>query len=148
MNLIEQINQLEQKAAKYDAAVERIAALSRFIHDWDNDPEALPMNRQAQINPVRELVAFYQNDSAGVRERAKQDGFFAGMPVKYVDSLYDNKPITRVRLFANGDVGITTDCGHEYVSDNIGRGSVDFDCLPSIDGVLCELNDPKLSLRK
>lgn len=144
--LAEQVQALEVKAARYDEAVARIMELEHFIKDWDENE--LPSNRAAMIAPVRRLVDFYKNSSPQFINDVFTLGFLAGLPKKYSNSTYDGYAITNVRVFVNGDVGITTTNGHEYNAGNV--GALDRQTpLPSIDAVLLELDDdPKLVIQK
>lgn len=57
--LVAQIEELERKAAAFDALNERVKELQGFIDDWDSeDPDRIPVSHRAKIAPVRTLVDF------------------------------------------------------------------------------------------
>lgn len=57
--LVIQVEELERKAAAFDALVAKVEELQGFIEDWDSeDPDRLPVNHRAKIAPVRALVEF------------------------------------------------------------------------------------------
>lgn len=58
-DLVIQVEELERKAAAFDALTARVEALQGFINDWDSeDPDRLPVSHRAKIAPVRSLVDF------------------------------------------------------------------------------------------
>lgn len=64
--LVAQIEELERKAAAFDALNERVKGLQGFIDDWDSkDPDRLPVNHRAKIAPVRALVEICKNNNNG-----------------------------------------------------------------------------------
>lgn len=146
-SISQQILILEKKAAAFDQLVDRVAALSTFIVEWDNlDLKINKTPYLAQINPVRDMVNAYKDQTAAFKQEVLEQGFRQGVPVKYKDSLYDGLPIEWVKVHENGDVVIKTVNGEDFCANIDGP---DFDLTHSIDYVLCRITTISgLTLRK
>ena len=63
MDIILEIERLQEIERRYNNIQDKLAELAAFIHDWDScDPDRLPTNHFAKINPVRSVYNFCKTE--------------------------------------------------------------------------------------
>lgn len=131
--LSEQIDNLENKAACFDDAVERIVALKSEIEAFENGD----YSQKGPINSFKRLISFYEPKSRAYKERLEADGYQLGALEKYVDSTFYGERIQQVKVMKAGDIFAITESGEHLI------GCLDDDCnfMQGLDYLLCGVQD-------
>lgn len=146
-DLINRIRELEQKEQQFDMLVSRIVGLQGFVDDFTSgDPSRLPANKEAQIQPLSDLINFVYPVSAEFKAQLEKDGFHEGAPKKYTSSTFDEELITSIRMYKDGRVSINT-TENAYHFEMCPKH---FDYSKSIDNLLILLSESleQIEIRK
>ncbi|MGD1524255.1 hypothetical protein [Vibrio owensii] len=127
-DLVERIQELENKERFLDNLIAQVQDLQSFVDDWDsNDPDRLPRKHENQINPIRRLIKM-------TRPSLKQAGTITSSPEKYDHSTYQGHLIDSITAHSDGKIQLFTSAGSFEIET-----SEDIGACSSADSILCEI---------